>query len=208
MKTSLIASALAAAILAISGASAATVEMSGAEDRVFRLDNVTGATLSFAVPMTGGYANFGGYVKWSSREDGRKDESGPWGTCLECGYDGGEWDLAYNPWEIRDMRGVVGRGRGDGPTQPGRSGRQPVPETPSSSDLFIYFGGERERVLLWVRPTHGEGSVSLAASAAPDGNAAASMPPVPLPAGGWLLLTALGGVALLRRRMTRRAATA
>jgi|AntRauTorckE5430_2_1112549.scaffolds.fasta_scaffold46796_2 hypothetical protein len=89
--------AVTAALFAASGASAATVPLSGIESQRIILHDVKDVSLSFAVPTTGGSANFGGYVIWSSREDGWTDDAGSWGTCLECGYPAGWWDIDYNP---------------------------------------------------------------------------------------------------------------
>jgi len=48
-----------------------------------QFNNVSGTVLNFALTDgLSGYANFGGYVKWSTREDGRQDQDGPWGVCL------------------------------------------------------------------------------------------------------------------------------
>ena len=207
MFKSVIAKAFAVAFLAVSGASAATVEMSGNQDRVYTLENVSDATLSFSVPMTGGYQNFGGYVKWSTREDGRKHDDGPWGSCLECGYDGGSWSVEYNPWEIVRPRGQVDQGHGTDPSRPGRGNQVDFSGTFSTADLFVDFGDVRDTVYLWVNPTHGSGSVNLTSTggAASSGTAGAgsSVAPVPLPAGGWLLLSALGAAVALRRRRAR-----
>lgn len=204
MKTALIASAFAAALVAGSTASAATVQISGNESRLFTLNNVSDATLSFSVPTTEGYENFGGAVKWSSREDGRQDGDSPGQTCLWCGYDAGSWKVEYNPWEIVRPRGVVNSGRGTDPSRPGRGNQVNSSGTSSSSDLFIDFGDTRETVYLCVNPTYGRGSVSLEQTRAADfaQSSAAEISAVPLPAGAWLLITALGAIALIRRRKT------
>lgn len=194
MKTTIIASALAAALFAGSSASAATVNMAGGADQVFTLHNVRDTSLSFAAPLSDSYANFGGYVRWSTRADGRQDSDGPWGTCLECGYFAGGWDVVNDPWKASNDKAAHVTGNGQGSN--GNTNGKPFQAESdiSSEQLFIDFGDTRETVYLWVRPTYGAGSVSYV------GNP--SMPPVPLPAGGLLLVTAIGAIALLRRRKT------
>lgn len=180
MFKSFITTAIAVAFLAVTGASAATVDMSANGDRIFTLNDVTDATLSFSVPTTGKWEGFGGTVKWSTREDGPRDDDGPWGKCLECGYFGGTWNVYSSPW---------------------------IGAKNSASEMFVDFGDARETVFLWVNPTHGTGSVTLTSTggSASSGTAGAgsSVAPVPLPAGGWLLLSALGAAVALRHRKTR-----
>lgn len=95
-------------------------------------------------------------------------------------------------------------------------------ETTLTKDLIVDFGRTRDIVHVWVKSTHGTGSLTYAAAdpvvfpvvpavddgagglAGTDVAAPASPPgmaaPVPLPAAGWLLIAALGAVACLRRR--------
>ncbi len=206
MKTSIFGAVLAAAFFAVSGASAATVTLSQKQDHLITLHDVDRAALSFAAPTTGGYANFGGYLKWSTREDGRRQDDGAWGTCLECGYTAGAWHVAYNPWNEKSA---------------------------SREDIVVDFGEMRDTVFLWIKTTHGAGSMDLAASdpvtfpvlspvddgsVSPDrtetglllpgslsgsvASDAAALTAVPLPAGMWLLLSSLGAIAFLRRPKT------
>lgn len=196
MKTALIASVLAAGLFAGSTASAATVTMSGNDAHMFTLHNVSQTSLSFAVPPSDGYANFGGYVKWSTREDGRQDSDGPWGTCLECGYSAGAWSVVNDPWQAANDKAAFAKGSRQA-SKGTKNGKPFQAEIDTSSEqLSIDFGDTRETVYLWVRPTYGTGTVRFAETAASEISA------VPLPAGAWLLITALGAIGLMRRRKT------
>lgn len=166
MKRVLAAAALAATFAFGGAASAATIVLDGSKEIRLTLNDVSDLALSFSLDdAAAGYTNWGGYIKWSSREDGRQDWDGPWVTCLECGYDGGGWALSH--WANK-----------------------------TSTDLKLDFGKTLKTVYVWIRPTHGKGSVSYE-----DGSAGApDIAPVPLPAGGLLLVSALGAALLLRKR--------
>lgn len=189
MKSALSAAALCAALFASEDASAATIALAQNESLMITLNGVDSSTLSFAVPKTDSYTNFGGYIRWSTRQDGRKDDDGPWGACLECGYSGGGWSVFHDPWSSATLAATDLR-----PVRPTRANRRNADAKIPGDALFIDFGETRETVYLWVKSTHGAGSVSY------DDPASAAMPAVPLPAGGVLLATAFGVFALLRRR--------
>ncbi|WP_146609929.1 hypothetical protein [Salipiger aestuarii] len=76
-------------------AQALTVASMTRNDEIrYTVNDAASTTLTFELPdSTGGYANFGGYVKWSTLENGRKDGRDGLGICLECGYRGGGWSL-------------------------------------------------------------------------------------------------------------------
>ena len=82
------------AAVAATAAPAATVSLSQNQDLRVELHDVSSAAFDFALPDVAGYVNNGGYLKWSTRADGRQDGDGPWGDCLECGYSAGGWSLA------------------------------------------------------------------------------------------------------------------
>lgn len=152
-------------------AHATTVSLQSQDEIRLQFNNVSGTVLNFALPDgLSGYANFGGYVKWSTREDGRKDQDGPWGMCLECGYAGGSWSLAT-----------------DGKLQ---------------TSINLDFGSSIETVFVWTRATYGAGNVTYPAPSIEG------LSPVPVPAAGLLLVTALGGLAALVRRRRPLAGTA
>lgn len=196
MKTALIASIFAAGLFAGSTAAASTVTMSGNESHMFTLHNVSSASLTFSVPPSDGYANFGGYMKWSTREDGRQDSDGPGATCLECGYSAGGWSVVNDPWQASNDKAAFAMGNGQA-SKGTKNGKPFKAEIDTSSEqLSIDFGDTRETVYLWVRPTHGTGTVRFAETSASEISA------VPLPAGAWLLITALGAIGLMRRRKT------
>ncbi|RWR29365.1 VPLPA-CTERM sorting domain-containing protein [Sinirhodobacter populi] len=198
--TTAVAAALAAAGFA-GAVSAATVDLAANETQLITLHNVSSADLSFAIAATGNsYTNYGGYIKWSTRADGRQDQDGPWGTCYECGYAGGSWDLAYNPWNVAGSN--------------------------TGAAVSLDFGGVLDTIYVWVRATYGAGVLSYAeneagneagrgvaggswdiaddAAGVADGATGpvgeADLPAVPLPAAGLLLASALAGMAALRRR--------
>ncbi|WP_112314864.1 VPLPA-CTERM sorting domain-containing protein [Rhodovulum viride] len=172
-----LAAAALAAIFALGGAaSAATIVLDGSKDIRLTLNDVSNVVLSFSIDASAAsYTNSGGYIKWSTREDGRQDADGPWGTCLECGYSGGDWAMSYDPYSSSNTL---------------------------SSDLKLDFGKTLESVYVWIRPTYGTGTVSYddGSQGAPD------IAAVPLPAGGLLLISALGAAALLRQRQRARKA--
>ncbi|HEY0213143.1 MAG TPA: VPLPA-CTERM sorting domain-containing protein [Paenirhodobacter sp.] len=175
-----------AAMGAVGAASAATVDLSANDTQLITLHDVSKADLSFALnTASGGYSNYGGYIKWSTKADGRQDWDGPFGTCYECGYAGGAWSLAFNPWDVLNST--------------------------TGADVTLDFGSTLETVYVWVRATYGAGSVGVADDTSARGNGAAetigataarsdSIPVVPLPAAGVLLVSALAAVALMRRR--------
>ncbi|MBL3560505.1 VPLPA-CTERM sorting domain-containing protein [Rhodovulum sulfidophilum] len=167
MKRVLAAVALAATFAFGGAASAATIVLDGQTDIRLTLNDVSDLALSFSLDDAAASSmQSGGYVMWSSREDGLKDGAGPWGTCLNCGYDGGEWKLSR--WENK-----------------------------TSTDLKLDFGKTLKTVYVWIRETDG-GKVSVSYE---DGSAGApDIAPVPLPAGGLLLVSALGAALLLRKR--------
>lgn len=172
--TTAVAAALAAVGLA-GAVSAATVDLAANETQLITLQNVSSANLSFAIAAAGdSYTNYGGYIKWSTRADGRQDQEGLWGTCYECGYTGGSWGLAYNPWNL--------------------SGNS------TDATVALDFGGVLDTVYVWVRATYGAGSLSYAENEAGRGVTDTDLPAVPLPAAGLLLASALAGMAVLRRR--------
>ncbi|ARC88462.1 VPLPA-CTERM sorting domain-containing protein [Rhodovulum sp. MB263] len=176
MKPVLAAAALAATFAMGGAASAATITLDGSKEIRLTLNDISDLSLSFSIDDSAvGYTNWGGYIKWSTREDGRQDWDGTWGDCLECGYAGGDWALSYDPYSGSNT---------------------------TSTDLKLDFGKTLETVYVWIRPTYGKGSVSYE-----DGSAGGSdIAPVPLPAGGLLLLSALGAAALLRNRQSARKA--
>ncbi len=87
---------LAALLLATAlPAQALTVtSMSGNDELRYTVSDSSTTTLTFDLAESAGYVNFGGYVKWSTLENGRRDGEGAYGTCYECGYYGGNWSLA------------------------------------------------------------------------------------------------------------------
>lgn len=72
-KSSFIISALAAGLAiaapAVSAATA-TVSLSGGQEQLIVLNDVTSASLSFSLPQSTSYVNGGGYVKWSTNANG------------------------------------------------------------------------------------------------------------------------------------------
>ncbi|WP_417724089.1 VPLPA-CTERM sorting domain-containing protein [Salipiger sp.] len=85
-------------------ASALTVSLAGGSDMRFTLSDVASTTLDFSLPAGySGYANYGGYIRWSTREDGRRDGDYPGGTCLDCGYSGGDWALGTGWMDSRSV---------------------------------------------------------------------------------------------------------
>ncbi|MFX0546415.1 VPLPA-CTERM sorting domain-containing protein [Roseovarius sp. S1116L3] len=156
-------------ILALCGpANAATVSLQSQDEIRLKLSNVSGTSLDFALDDgLSGYANFGGYVKWSTREDGRRDEDGPWSACLECGYEGGSWNLS-----TYGKRGTT---------------------------INLDFGGTKDTVYVWTRATWGQGNLTYTVPSSDTVSA------VPVPAAGFLLITALGGLTALTRRRRKSA---
>ncbi|MBK5923959.1 hypothetical protein CCR90_09280 [Rhodovulum sulfidophilum] len=162
-----------AATFAFGGAvSAATIVLDGSKDIRLNLNDVSDLALSFSLDdAAASYTNWGGTIKWSTREDGRTDSDGPWDPCLDCGYDGGGWDLSYDPYSVSNK---------------------------TSTDLKLDFGKTLKTVYVWIHPTYGNGKGSVSYE---DGSAGApDIAPVPLPAGGLLLVSALGAALLLRKR--------
>ena len=166
-----------AALCLLSPATAATVDLSANEWQIVTLHDVSSATLDFTLASGGSsYINYGGYIKWSTRSDGRQTGDGPWGTCYDCGYAGGGWDLSYNPWNLAGST--------------------------TSKAVTVDFGGTQESVYLYIRATYGAGLLSYA-EAAPTAEpepAQPDLPAVPLPAGGVLLVSALALAAMGRRK--------
>ncbi|MBL3565670.1 hypothetical protein JMM59_11735 [Rhodovulum sulfidophilum] len=184
MKRVLAAAALAATFAFGGAASAATIVLDGSKEIRLTLNDVSDLALSFSLDdAAAGYTNWGGYIKWSSREDGRKDRDKSSKACLECGYSGGDWKLKYDPYS--DPNNPY--------SDPNKISSEP---NKTSTDLKLDFGKTLKTVYVWIRPTWGKGSVSYE-----DGSAGApDIAPVPLPAGGLLLISGLGAALLLRKR--------
>ena len=71
---------------------------------------------------------------------------------------------------------------------------------PTANVIFIDFDGRGDTVFVWLNTKSGNGTVNYTATRASA--EAAPLTPVPLPAGAWLLITAIGAIAMLRRRKT------
>jgi hypothetical protein len=189
MKRLTCSAAVTAALFAASGASAATVPLSGVENLTgveskIELHRVEDVRLSFSSTSN---ADFRGVVTWSTSRDRSSI------TFTENFLDDGTWRVSNNSAQNR-------RGADEsGDLVHGAARVGPVND-PTANEIFIDFDGRGDTVFVWLNTKSGNGTVNYTATRASA--EAAPLTPVPLPAGAWLLITAIGAIAMLRRRKT------